>query len=69
MLYTVLTIGETARVKNLAGWPHTHPGDFLEGAGGGLRHFMAANFAKAFQRGNDQCKKCVKIAGSHVDQN
>jgi hypothetical protein len=32
-------------------------------------HFMAENFTKALWWGNDRREKCVKIAGSHVDQN
>jgi hypothetical protein len=69
ILYTILIIGETARAEEWAGRPHPHQGDLLKGAGGGLRNFMAVNFAKAHRRENDWCEKCVKIAGSHVDQN
>jgi hypothetical protein len=55
--------------EDWAGRPRPHPGGLLKEAGGGLRNLMAANFVKALWRRKDQCKKCAKIADSHVDQN
>jgi hypothetical protein len=36
---------------------------------GGVRKFTAVNFVGALQLRYERCKKCVKIAGSHLENN
>ncbi len=39
ILDNVLTVGESAEGEEGAGWPHPHPRDLLEGAGGVCEKF------------------------------
>ncbi len=43
-------------------------GDYKEGVGGCVRNLIAADFAEAFRRWLERCKKCVKIPSGFVEE-
>jgi hypothetical protein len=50
ILDNVLNGGEPAGGKERAAWPHPHPGNLLEGLGGGARNSAAADLANVLRR-------------------
>jgi hypothetical protein len=50
ILDKVLTVGESSEGEEQAGWPHPHPGNFLEGTGEGFERLTVAVFAETLQQ-------------------
>ncbi len=50
ILDNVLNVDEQAGGEERAGRPHPHPGGLLEGAGGGAKKAVAADFAEAIRQ-------------------
>ncbi len=61
-----LAVSELTEGKDRAGRPHPHPGELLEGSGGGVRNRTAAEIAKVLWWLYEPCEKCVKIANCHI---
>jgi hypothetical protein len=67
ILDNVLTVSESVEGEEGAGWPHPHPRDLLEGAGGVCEKFHSSELL--LQHLYEHHEKCVKIVGSHIEKN